>query len=899
MATPEEIQKLIKELDKVYKDLGKTNPFKDFDASKISDASAAIAILNSGLRDAKRELDDIDGDLNEISVAFKKTVDEIKNTNSGLNLVTKTMSGLSDIARKLKSDQAGIYELTGKELESLKKQSLEKREDLKISKDLLTSRISELKELEKKGQLNEKEKKELIQSLAASKAVKSELREQDSLSTLINNKLNQRIKQEERIEKLLGLGGAAVSGTKTALDKLGFGGLANALGLDKVKEKMDEVAKSVEKSKNYTGGFSDKMKVLQSGISEAGTQFKKNLTDPAVVTGFLLNEIVTALQSADKATGELAKSFNISYEDANKVRGELNTIANLSADVNVNTKSLQESMVAVGKQLGSNVMLNQRDLVTFTKLREQAAFTNEELGSMQRLTLATGGTLEDNTGKFLAQAQINSQNKGVVLNTKQLLQETATVSDAIKLTVGGTAEGLGKAAGVAKSLGMNLEQVDKIAGSLLDFESSISSELEAELVTGKNLNLEKARLAALNGDLATVAEEISKQAGSAAEFTKMNRVQQEALAKSVGMNREELAKTLVEREALVGLSGDEAKAGKETFDNLVKQYGVEKAQQMIKEKGFKTLMDQQSIQERFNKGIEKLRDLFIGLTQPILDIVSPLVDLTTTILPLINVLLSPIISAFKFVGESVQFFVSGIKEAFSYLSFIGDIVSPIVEYFQKMVDNSKGLSTVLNVVGGTLKFIVGLLTTAYLIEQGRLLVAKFTNKEKEKGIAFSIRESLLGAKDLLIKIGQAAMTAFRSLASIPVVGPVLGAAAAASAIALGYKFMKGDDVMSEGGYGKRTLLAPEGAIKLNDKDTVIAGTNLNNSEERISPLGAIGKAIGSLLGGGGANIDISPLIQKMDEVNSQLISLNSKSYDVYLDSTKLGTGLAVGTSKVQ
>ena len=662
---------------------------------------------------------------------------------------------------------------------------------------------------------------------------------------------------------------------------------------------MDEVAKSVEKSKNYTGGFSDKMKVLQSGISEAGTQFKKNLTDPAVVTGFLLNEIVTALQSADKATGELAKSFNISYEDANKVRGELNTIANLSADVNVNTKSLQESMVAVGKQLGSNVMLNQRDLVTFTKLREQAAFTNEELGSMQRLTLATGGTLEDNTGKFLAQAQINSQNKGVVLNTKQLLQETANVSDAIKLTVGGTAEGLGKAAGVAKSLGMNLEQVDKIAGSLLDFESSISSELEAELVTGKNLNLEKARLAALNGDLATVAEEISKQAGSAAEFTKMNRVQQEALAKSVGMNREELAKTLVEREALVGLSGDEAKAGKETFDNLVKQYGVEKAQQMIKEKGFKTLMDQQSIQERFNKGIEKLRDLFIGLTQPILDIVSPLVDLTTTILPLINVLLSPIISAFKFVGESVQFFVSGIKEAFSYLSFIGDIVSPIVEYFQKMVDNSKGLSTVLNVVGGTLKFIVGLLTTAYLIEQGRLLVAKFTNKEKEKGIAFSIRESLLGAKDLLIKIGQAAMTAFRSLASIPVVGPVLGAAAAASAIALGYKFMKGDDVMSEGGYGKRTLLAPEGAIKLNDKDTVIAGTNLNNSEERISPLGAIGKAIGSLLGGGGANIDISPLIQKMDEVNSQLISLNSKSYDVYLDSTKLGTGLAVGTSKVQ
>jgi hypothetical protein len=37
--------------------------------------------------------------------------------------------------------------------------------------------------------------------------------------------------------------------------------------------------------------------------------------------------------------------------------------------------------------------------------------------------------------------------------------------------------------------------------------------------------------------------------------------------------------------------------------------------------------------------------------------------------------------------------------------------------------------------------------------------------------------------------------------------------------------LAGDDVVSPG-YGKRTLFGPEGAIALNDKDTVIAGTNL-------------------------------------------------------------------------
>ena len=41
---------------------------------------------------------------------------------------------------------------------------------------------------------------------------------------------------------------------------------------------------------------------------------------------------------------------------------------------------------------------------------------------------------------------------------------------------------------------------------------------------------------------------------------------------------------------------------------------------------------------------------------------------------------------------------------------------------------------------------------------------------------------------------------------------------------------KADDLLSEGdgtgGYGKRTLLGPEGAIALNNKDTIVAGTNL-------------------------------------------------------------------------
>ena len=44
-----------------------------------------------------------------------------------------------------------------------------------------------------------------------------------------------------------------------------------------------------------------------------------------------------------------------------------------------------------------------------------------------------------------------------------------------------------------------------------------------------------------------------------------------------------------------------------------------------------------------------------------------------------------------------------------------------------------------------------------------------------------------------------------------------------------------------GGYGSRTLFGPEGAIQLNNKDTVIAGTNLfDKADDMMSaPKGAL------------------------------------------------------------
>ena len=80
----------------------------------------------------------------------------------------------------------------------------------------------------------------------------------------------------------------------------------------------------------------------------------------------------------------------------------------------------------------------------------------------------------------------------------------------------------------------------------------------------------------------------------------MNRIQQEALAKAVGMNREELAQTLYVQEQLAGVSGDEAKRREKILNARIAEVGLAQAQQEMAEEGFETLEHQASVQDRIN-----------------------------------------------------------------------------------------------------------------------------------------------------------------------------------------------------------------------------------------------------------------------------------------------------------
>jgi hypothetical protein len=880
------------------------------DLENLNKSGNAARVLLESLRDdAKDFVRDISG----ASDAFKRVVEEITNTSKGIKETNKAFNNLAGIADKVLYHQKGISKLKEKEVIKLQEQIKQEKERLKSADNLLKTKQKDL-EANLKRTIDEKIalenqsnktkdtykaikklraeqvniNKDLAKQIQAQAEINGILTDQDFHYNQLATTLDTINKDLADTDKLLGLGGAAIDGIGTALDKLGLGSLSQKLGLDEAKEKMEDMADSIRLAGGNVDSFSNKFKVLKTGVSSIGKSLIENLKDPSVIISFVVSGIVDAFKSLDEGIGKLASNFGISYNQAAGLSSELNDAANASYLLNVTTQGLTDAFIELNNQFGTFAQVNNEALETFTRLTKEAKLSSEASKELFASSILTGKSVEDTTTEFLGQTVALAANAGIMLNQKQLLEAVKNVSKATLLTLGGQADKLGEAIVKSKLLGVELSKVENIAESLLNFESSIGAELEAELLTGKNLNLERARLAALNGDIATVAEEIAKQTGTAADFTKMNVIQQEALAKAVGMTREDLAKSLMEREAMAKLSDQEGKTAQEKFNNLVKEVGLEEAKKRLGNEQLANMMAGQTIQERFTATIEKLQEVFVSLVEPLM----PVVDAFASILKIVG----PIAG---FMGQIVK----GAVELGKYLMPVYGLYKAI-QAIQVLQLHTALAKRDVEVFGLTkVKEELAVKEGMNLQEKIQLAYRKsilfFTNAEYRTEVLKNIQKSignnltkignLFRKGGLIYDIGAAAMSTIgaimKSLGSF--LGPFaipIALAAGATIAGVGYKFLKGDDVMSEGGYGKRTLLAPEGAIKLNDKDTVIAGTNLGGGES---------KSIAS------PSINLAPLVERMMAVEAVLNQILTTTGNVYLDSTKVGTTQIMGTYRTQ
>ena len=201
-------------------------------------------------------------------------------------------------------------------------------------------------------------------------------------------------------------------------------------------------------------------------------------------------------------------------------------------------------------------------------------------GEVGRLSVATGLALDDTTklvGLFTkTQGLTAKQASNLIKQTQSLAIANNVAPDAVLKDIAQSTEAFAKfakdggknileAAVQARKLGLNLDTVAKTAEGLLNFNDSLNKEIEASVLLGRNVNLQRARELALANDITGLQKEIVKQVGSEAEFNAMNAFQRQALADALSMNVSQIQKLVAgEKEALT-LSGALAKQSAENI----------------------------------------------------------------------------------------------------------------------------------------------------------------------------------------------------------------------------------------------------------------------------------------------------------------------------------------------
>jgi phage-related protein len=699
----EDINKLISDLKKLQKEYTALTSKKAplFDTSNVENTKNAIESISTSIEKAKEEALRLESGFNGVYGEIQGIVSELSSTESATKKVEKAFKGISSITRDLRNDQNGLYQLSLKDLKKRQEKLRDLDAEARYQADIVAQRYEGTK-AQQTGLLYGKDNKILnegalkvraeslgitVKQLKNDAAILVGKEEEFKTLTDVNIELEKRIKKEKDVLETTGLLGTAAEGFSGGLRKAGLGALDAKLGIGEALEATKAMVKE-------GGGNVSKMEAGAHLAKQLGSNLTKAL-GPAALIAMAIEQVVKAFQLIDGSSGKVAKNMGISAESGRQLVSASADAAAMSGDLLVSTKDVVAAQMALNAQFGTSVEFAGKFAAEFASIQERTGLSSEAMGKFAEQALITGTNIEDQVSSVSAVTTEMSAQSGIMLNQKDIQEGLKDISDSQRLINKFNTKELAEQVFQTKLLGVSQSQLEKMGSSLLDFESSIAAEMEAELLTGKQLNLEGARQAALMGHQATLAAELRKEVGTSAEFGEMNVIQQEALAKAMGMSREEMASMLVEQEKLeaVKRAGFETtSAAQEAFNKLVEDgMTAEQAAAEMKKKGiddaFAEQMKSTTQQEKLNAAMEKLTDLFVQIVDPLM----PLVDALMGILQPIMSILSPIA---KLIGDIVGLIMTYLnpllKSLSTYFEGFNDVITGIFNLdFDMMIEGFK------------------------------------------------------------------------------------------------------------------------------------------------------------------------------------------------------------------
>ena len=604
MATdPKELKKaeeILNKINAIYRTLGKQK-LKLIDVESLDE-------LPGVLGSAREELENLEGSATNLYAQLKGVTQEIKGQGSAVSDARKGYRDLTKLANTLAQDEKEIAQLGVKELEKLGEKAAKAQDLIRQGAEQLMQQNNAVRLIEEElalqqemGATAEQLRISRENALLTSKALNDEEKaillayhDQDDISQQILDKAAERLQIEKDIEK----------------QASGFSTLSN-------------IVKSIPGLSGLSGPFEKAAQAAKDTAREGGSGLASFVAGgKALIAAFgPVTALITAFKflkdvafSIDEKQTNIAKSMSLSVSESTAMYKQFKGIKKESDSVYETTKNLIKAQGSLASAFGATRGFTKEQLKDQVKLVNQMGLEAETANGLQQLAMTRGESADKSVDSIISATQALKMQTGIQLDQKAVLDEVAKTDGQLAANYKNNPGMIAKAVTQVRKLGLSLSQANKMSSSLLDFESSLAAEMEAEVMLGKDLNLNKARELALAGDAAGAAAEMRKQVGSLNDFQNLSVLQQNALAKAVGMTSDELANSLRQEENLQSLGTETRKQIEERVKQLKAEGKVAEANRLLSqsanEEDAKAALERVSVQQEFQAALDIAKETF-------------------------------------------------------------------------------------------------------------------------------------------------------------------------------------------------------------------------------------------------------------------------------------------------
>jgi hypothetical protein len=444
------------------------------------------------------------------------------------------------------------------------------------------------------------------------------------------------------------------------------------------------------------GGISGKMQTFVSSLKTVPKRF--------LLINLLIEEGLRRFVLLDQTAESFRRETGYTADQMANVRKNVESLNVEFADMGVTIEAAYKSAKALTDVFGRTSLVTKEAMQNIALMKANLNVSEEDSASVLATFQGLGGVSQTVAMNIMKVGASFSGKIGVPFQL--VMHDIANVSEETLALLGANPNVLMKSAISARMFGTDLNKLAATQKRLLDYSSSITDEMEAGALLGRDISFQKARQYAYEGNIAKSTEAILETVKSIGDFNALDVYQRQSLAKASGMELKDLSKMMAIESQREKIRFSGTKEEREKLADQEKALKTLEAQNDLSNAGLLIEGERAIRQQQMQGLLTRMTDMLQAVLVSIGDILEPII--------------TPIVSILLPVLRGVAWIIKGIAFAFKVLVFpinlAVDAIKSFGEYFQWVGEGIESVSKIFkDTFGGAENWIKGIAGSAGLI----------------------------------------------------------------------------------------------------------------------------------------------------------------------------------------